>query len=170
MVSSFSSRGPSLASPSILKPDVIGPSVNILAAWPISVENKTNSRLTFNTVSGTSMSCPHLSGIAALLKSAHPNWSPAAIKPTYTRTVTNVGEANSTYDSVIVAPLGVNVTLNATRLEFSEVNQKITYQVTFSRVATGGDASFVHGILSWTSSNSIQFVRSPVSVKLVRGK
>ncbi|GMP96088.1 hypothetical protein CsSME_00044889 [Camellia sinensis var. sinensis] len=81
MVSSFSSRGPSLASPSILKPDVIGPSVNILAAWPISVENKTNSRLTFNTVSGTSMSCPHLSGIAALLKSAHPNWSPADIKP-----------------------------------------------------------------------------------------
>ncbi|WVZ11077.1 hypothetical protein V8G54_015607 [Vigna mungo] len=76
-VVSFSSRGPSQASPGILKPDIIGPGVNILAAWAISVDNKFPP---YNIVSGTSMSCPHLSGIAALLKSAHPDWSPAAIK------------------------------------------------------------------------------------------
>ncbi|CAI0414068.1 unnamed protein product [Linum tenue] len=76
-VASFSSRGPSLNSPGILKPDIIGPGVNILAAWPVSVDNATNS---FNMISGTSMSCPHLSGVATLVKSAHPNWSPAAIK------------------------------------------------------------------------------------------
>lgn len=79
-VTSFSSRGPSLASPGILKPDIIGPGVSILAAWPVSVENKTNTKSTFNMISGTSMSCPHLSGIAALVRSAHPDWSPAAIK------------------------------------------------------------------------------------------
>ncbi|KAL5817724.1 hypothetical protein ACOSQ3_026102 [Xanthoceras sorbifolium] len=79
-VTSFSSRGPSFESSGILKPDIIGPGVNILAAWPISVENNTNTKSTFNVISGTSMSCPHLSGIAALLKSAHPGWSPAAIK------------------------------------------------------------------------------------------
>ncbi|KAK7309011.1 hypothetical protein RJT34_05411 [Clitoria ternatea] len=76
-VVSFSSRGPSQASPGILKPDIIGPGVNILAAWGVSVDNKIPAN---NIVSGTSMSCPHLSGIAALLKSAHPDWSPAAIK------------------------------------------------------------------------------------------
>ncbi|KAK2664716.1 hypothetical protein Ddye_003290 [Dipteronia dyeriana] len=79
-VTSFSSRGPSFASPGILKPDIIGPGVNILAAWPISVENITNTKSTFNVISGTSMSCPHLSGVAALLKGSHPDWSPAAIK------------------------------------------------------------------------------------------
>ncbi|KAJ9167913.1 hypothetical protein P3X46_019503 [Hevea brasiliensis] len=73
----FSSRGPSIASPGILKPDIIGPGVNILAAYPVSDDHTTNR---FGMISGTSMSCPHLSGIAALLKSAHPNWSPAAIK------------------------------------------------------------------------------------------
>ncbi|CAN1258621.1 Subtilisin-like protease 3 [Linum perenne] len=78
-VASFSSRGPSIESPGILKPDIIGPGVDILAAWPVSVDNITNN-IPFNMVSGTSMSCPHLSGIAALLKGARPNWSPAAIK------------------------------------------------------------------------------------------
>ncbi|CAN0841655.1 Subtilisin-like protease 3 [Linum grandiflorum] len=77
-VASFSSRGPSNVSPGILKPDIIGPGVNILAAWPFSVDNSSN--VPFNMISGTSMSCPHLSGIAALVKSAHPDWSPAAIK------------------------------------------------------------------------------------------
>ncbi|WMV35528.1 hypothetical protein MTR67_028913 [Solanum verrucosum] len=76
-IAAFSSRGPNKLSPGILKPDIIGPGLNILAAWPFSLED-INS--TFNIMSGTSMSCPHLSGIVALLKIEHPDWSPAAIK------------------------------------------------------------------------------------------
>jgi subtilisin family serine protease len=34
----------------------------------------------YNIMSGTSMSCPHVSGAAAYVKSFHPRWSPAAIK------------------------------------------------------------------------------------------
>lgn len=37
-------------------------------------------RVAFNTLSGTSMSCPHVSGLAGLIKTLHPDWSPAAIK------------------------------------------------------------------------------------------
>ncbi|GAA0148953.1 serine protease [Lithospermum erythrorhizon] len=80
VVTSFSSRGPNLASPGILKPDIVGPGVNILAAWAFSLDDNTDPKLAFNVISGTSMSCPHLSGVAALLKSSHPSWSPAAIK------------------------------------------------------------------------------------------
>nr|XP_010918673.1 subtilisin-like protease SBT1.5 [Elaeis guineensis] len=81
-ITSFSSRGPSLASPGILKPDITGPGVSVLAAWPSNVGPPTvnSTGPTFNIISGTSMSTPHLSGIAALLKAAHPDWSPAAIK------------------------------------------------------------------------------------------
>lgn len=65
----------------ILKPDIIGPGVNILAAWstPVGSSSVSNNAY-FNIISGTSMSTPHLSGVAALLKSRHPDWSPAMIK------------------------------------------------------------------------------------------
>ncbi|KAH7664682.1 Tripeptidyl-peptidase II protein, partial [Dioscorea alata] len=70
MVVSFSSRGPSHSFPSVIKPDVAAPGANILAAVGDS----------YAFESGTSMACPHISGIATLLKAAHPDWSPAAIR------------------------------------------------------------------------------------------
>ncbi|KAF8009932.1 hypothetical protein BT93_J0801 [Corymbia citriodora subsp. variegata] len=87
-VASFSSRGPNSQSQGILKPDIIGPGLNILAGWPFPLDNSTNLKHAFNVVSGTSMSCPHLSGVAALLKSVHPDWSPAAIKSAIMTTAT----------------------------------------------------------------------------------
>lgn len=84
VVAAFSARGPNPQSPEILKPDLIAPGLNILAAWPSGVGPAgipSDGRSTeFNILSGTSMACPHVSGLAALLKAAHPSWSPAAIK------------------------------------------------------------------------------------------
>ncbi|KAL7160252.1 hypothetical protein ABFS83_01G081200 [Erythranthe nasuta] len=269
VVAAFSSRGPNFASRGILKPDILGPGVNILAAWPTSVENRTDAKATFNMVSGTSMSCPHLSGVAALLKSSHPDWSPAAIKSAimttadvvnlahnpiederfvkagifatgsghvnpsrandpglvydiqpedyipylcglnytdrevgfflqrrvncsvessipeaqlnypsfaltftrtqsntqvYTRTVTNVGEPNSSYNVEIVAPPGINVRVGPTTLDFSEVNRKMQYEVTFERLASAEKNTVVQGFLKWTSLK--HSVRSPIAVIL----
>ncbi|KAG0466178.1 hypothetical protein HPP92_017758 [Vanilla planifolia] len=84
VVAAFSSRGPNAVTPEILKPDLIAPGVNILAGWtgtagPTGLPADTR-RVEFNIISGTSMSCPHVSGLAALLKGVHPDWSPAAIK------------------------------------------------------------------------------------------
>lgn len=79
-----SSRGPSLHTPLILKPDIAGPGVSILGAAPsymlppqIVGEDKSKS---FLLMTGTSMATPHLSGIAAIIKRANPSWSPSAIK------------------------------------------------------------------------------------------
>ncbi|MED6204744.1 hypothetical protein PIB30_011716 [Stylosanthes scabra] len=100
VVASFSARGPNPQSPEILKPDVIAPGLNILAAWPDSIGPSgvasDERRTEFNILSGTSMACPHVSGLAALLKAAHPNWSPAAIRSalmTTAYTVDNRGGA-----------------------------------------------------------------------------
>ncbi|MCD7466884.1 hypothetical protein HAX54_003963 [Datura stramonium] len=264
-VSSFSSRGPSLASPGIVKPDIIGPGVNILAATYVSLENKIGTDLTFNIVSGTSISCPHLSGIVAVLKSAHPDWSPAAIKSAiittadqfnlegqsildqrnlpadifatgaghvnlskasdpgliydiqpqdyiqylcslgyteeqiglivqqtvkcspqssipeaelnypsfsiilgpqtqnYTRTVTNVGVASSTYIVNITQIQGVHIVVEPAKLVFTKVNQQTTYSVSFTQIG-GITGRFVQGAILWISNKYV--VRSPISIKL----
>ncbi|RVX01072.1 Subtilisin-like protease SBT1.1 [Vitis vinifera] len=84
VMASFSSRGPALLEPYVIKPDVTAPGVNILAAWPPTVGpsgiKSDNRSVLFNVISGTSMSCPHVSGLAAIIKGAHQDWSPAAIK------------------------------------------------------------------------------------------
>ncbi|CAN6176126.1 unnamed protein product [Urochloa humidicola] len=74
-VASFSARGPNLLMPSILKPEVLAPGVNILAGMPYM-----DSGRNYVFKSGTSMATPHVSGLAALLKKQHPIWSPAAIR------------------------------------------------------------------------------------------
>ncbi|KAK1428442.1 hypothetical protein QVD17_17276 [Tagetes erecta] len=83
-VAQFSSRGPSFMDPVIPKPDVIAPGVNIIAAWPQNLGPsglpEDSRRGNFTIMSGTSMSCPHVGGLAALIRAAHPKWSPAAIK------------------------------------------------------------------------------------------
>ncbi|KAJ6422965.1 hypothetical protein OIU84_023985 [Salix udensis] len=84
VMAAFSSRGPSLIEPAILKPDVTAPGVDVIAAYTEAVgpsELPFDKRRTpYITMSGTSMSCPHVSGIVGLLRAIHPDWSPAAIK------------------------------------------------------------------------------------------
>ncbi|CAJ2651566.1 unnamed protein product [Trifolium pratense] len=99
VMASFSSRGPNKIQPSILKPDVTAPGVNILAAYSLfaSASNLvTDNRkgFSFNVMQGTSMSCPHVAGIAGLLKTLHPNWSPAAIKSAIMTTATTLDNTN----------------------------------------------------------------------------
>ncbi|XP_072089859.1 subtilisin-like serine-protease S [Arachis hypogaea] len=80
-VAAFSSMGPNVVTPDIIKPDITAPGVNILAAWsPVATEDTVEQRsLDYNIISGTSMSCPHISAVAAIIKSHYPSWSPASI-------------------------------------------------------------------------------------------
>ncbi|RCV22428.1 hypothetical protein SETIT_4G219900v2 [Setaria italica] len=84
VMADFSSQGPNTVNPEILKPDITAPGVSVIAAWTGAAAPTDRPfdrrRVAFNVLSGTSMSCPHVSGIAGLIKTLHPEWSPAAIK------------------------------------------------------------------------------------------
>ncbi|KAL6493016.1 hypothetical protein OROGR_032775 [Orobanche gracilis] len=72
VVAYISSRGPPYGIPNLLKPDIAAPGVGILAAW-LAVPGKEPPLFVIR--SGTSMACPHVSGLAAILKSAYPTWT-----------------------------------------------------------------------------------------------
>jgi subtilisin family serine protease len=94
---SFSSRGPLQASGDLLKPDIIAPGKDILAG----VAPPGNGGKLFDLLSGTSMSSPHVAGIAALLKSAYPTWSPMAIKSAIMTSAGDVLDGPNTSAAVI---------------------------------------------------------------------
>ncbi|XP_028789429.1 cucumisin-like [Neltuma alba] len=92
VVASFSSRGPNLVTLDILKPDIAAPGSNILAAWspssPPSGVKGDIRQVDYSIASGTSMACPHVTAVAAYIKSFHPSWSPAAVKSAIMTTAT----------------------------------------------------------------------------------
>lgn len=90
MMADFSSRGPNKHNANILKPDLTAPGVDVLAG--VTADYATQAErdaiadgtlvpyANWASYNGTSMSTPHVAGIGALLRHAHPDWSPAAIK------------------------------------------------------------------------------------------
>ncbi|WP_090791979.1 S8 family peptidase [Asanoa ishikariensis] len=77
LVATFSSRGPGASTGGdLLKPDIMAPGVDVVAA---TGPESHNGNL-WDTNSGTSMASPHIAGIGALILAKHPNWSPMMVK------------------------------------------------------------------------------------------
>ena len=93
LVASFSSRGPSLAVDSdLLKPDISAPGVDVLAAY-----SPTQGGEEFAYSSGTSMSSPHIAGLAALVKQGRPEFGPMEIKSAMMTTARDHAEETSPF-------------------------------------------------------------------------
>lgn len=240
-IAEFSSRGPSFASEDQIKPDISAPGVDVLAA----VSPPGNRGRSFDLLSGTSMSSPHIAGLAALMKDAHPDWTPAMIKSammttaydlvsgadpfaqgaghvqpnsmadpglvydngfvdwlgflcgtgqlqasycpfigidpsdlnlasmaigglagnqTITRTVTNVGDDEETYNFSYSGLAGVDVVADPSSFTLAPGDSQ-TFTVTFT-VTSAALNTYATGFISWNGDQG-HVVRSPVAVKPV---
>ncbi|XP_050365713.1 subtilisin-like protease SBT3 [Argentina anserina] len=114
-VAEFSSKGPDPITPGILKPDILAPGVNVLAAVIPNKRCMTVNNYDFVTDyaldSGTSMATPHVAGVAALLKAVHREWSPAAIRSAI---MTTAYSTDNSHTSILYQLSG----LPATPLDF----------------------------------------------------
>ncbi|MEO3778019.1 S8 family serine peptidase [Micromonospora sp. B11E3] len=76
-MAAFSSAGPARAgNGNLLKPDITAPGADVIAA--VAPPGNNNNR--WDALSGTSMSSPHIAGLAALLIGKNPTWSPIWVK------------------------------------------------------------------------------------------
>uniref|UniRef100_A0A0D9V6P2 Peptidase S8/S53 domain-containing protein n=1 Tax=Leersia perrieri TaxID=77586 RepID=A0A0D9V6P2_9ORYZ len=190
-VAAFSSRGPSIDYPDIIKPDIAAPGSNILAAMKDQYQLGT----------GTSMATPHVAGIVALLKALHPDWSPAAVKSAIitTASVTDkrgipilaegmprkiadpfdygggnidpnsaadpglIYDIDPIYHAETQSPPGVKMVVEPSVLVFDVANKIHTFKVSFSPLwKLQGDYTF--GSLTW--HNDKKSVRIPIAVRI----
>jgi subtilisin family serine protease len=86
---SFSSGGPRNGD-SALKPDITAPGVST-----ISTASSTGNK--GYVLSGTSMASPHVAGVAALVRQAHPTWSAEEVKAAIVNTGNPAGFAAGAY-------------------------------------------------------------------------
>ncbi|MFM9444444.1 S8 family serine peptidase [Streptomyces acidiscabies] len=91
VVAGFSSSGPDLNSGGdLLKPDITAPGVDIVAGVAPGTPGFPGQQ---GIMSGTSMSAPHVSGLALVLRQLHPNWTPMEVKSALMTTATTKDSA-----------------------------------------------------------------------------
>jgi len=132
-IASFSSRGPT--SIGTLKPDIVAPGVAICSARASGGQYAANCRDSEHTsLSGTSMSAPHVSGVAALMLQKHPGWEPIDVKMALRNTAKDINLTLETQGHGRVNALAaVNLTSRPCTAEFD------TYNLTY---AVGGNITF----------------------------
>jgi len=147
VIASFSSRGPGVGN--VLKPDIVAPGVNILAQGYAEGATGEDRHLGYGQASGTSMSAPHVTGAAALLRQIHPDWSNAYIKSALMSTAKYLEVYNS--DGSPAQPLDMGagrldltnaadpgVILDPPSLSFGQVVTGTTQTLTLSLTSVAG--------------------------------
>lgn len=136
-LAAFSSRGPGAFD--VLKPDITGPGVQILAA--VAGPAPTGSEEIVGLLSGTSMASPHNAGAGGLLRQLYPSWTPAEIKSALTMTARQsvLLEDQTTKADAFAAGAGRIQVDQAARAGL--VMPETTARYLAANPATGGDPS-----------------------------
>ncbi|KAG5078432.1 hypothetical protein JHK82_057127 [Glycine max] len=142
-VAIYSSRGPSPSYPGILKPDVMAPGSNVLAAF---VPNKPSARI----------------GTNVFLSILYSNKTRSTVRE-FRRIVTNVGDGAATYKVKVTQPKGSVVKVSPETLAFGYKNEKQSYSVTV-KYTRNKKENISFGDIVWVEDGGARTVRSPIVV------
>jgi bacillopeptidase F len=119
LISSFSSRGPSLCDGRIF-PDVVAPGQSIRTSTPLSTGRR------YASVNGTSFSSPHTAGAMALLLSGYPGLSVSQLEQALVRSATDLGGAgpDNTYGYGLINVSGAYAFIRSQTKEMTLASQK----------------------------------------------
>ena len=92
-IARFSSRGPTYDGR--IKPEVCARGVATASATSSAVDS-------YAFLNGTSLSCPLVAGAAAVVLSAHPDWSPMEVREAFMKTASLAENANNSYGYGII--------------------------------------------------------------------
>jgi subtilisin family serine protease len=169
----FSSRGPVVGLGQV-KPDISAPGVTVLAAVPpgsllsalstvdyVPEPNRlmttdSSSAPNYSAIDGTSMATPHMAGAVALIKQAHPDWTPDMIRTAFINTATNMRDGagaakpeGATADSIISQGGGL--------IDVSEANNAKAL------IGVAGDGISTPGMLGSHSFGEVAVINSRVT-------
>lgn len=182
----FSSQGPLQASSDLLKPDIMAPGVDVIAA----VAPPGNYGRDWDAYSGTSMSSPHIAGLAAVVMSANRRWTPAMVKSALMTTANSVDghtpfdvgsghvDPNSAIDPGLVYDAGFNqyVDFIFESIDRSDLNQpnitigELAYSQTVTRRVTNVGGSTATYTVSVDAPDGIDVTVSPSTITVPRGR
>jgi subtilisin family serine protease len=182
IMAGFSSQGPVDVSYRV-KPDVVAPGVNVLSSIPMSYcDNDVEGCWAF--FQGTSMASPHLAGMAAVVRAAHPGWDAWQVRSAIANTakldvltrytdgttvdtnVQKVGNGLADLDAAVMA----KVALSRPSVSFGAVPNTAGQTLTQTVTLTNLTASTLNLPLSVSDGPGAgSFTVSPSSVSLAAG-
>lgn len=150
-VTSFSSVGPVKQTYDI-RPDIVAPGSQVFSTVPEYINDKNedvdNYGIAYQRMSGTSMSAPHIAGIAALILQANPEYTPEDVKAAMMNTSEHIHQKSG--ESYSVHEIGAG-RVNAYNAVHEDVTFKASYKVFAGEEGTQYDN--VTGMLSYGKLN-----------------
>ena len=152
-IASFSSRGPSDCDGVTIKPEVVGPGVNVYSSYPGG---------SYTWMSGTSMAGPHVAGVVALMRQANPNVDVQTIKSVLMSTARDLGTAGeeNTYGWGIIdayqAVLAVSQCNVVANFSGTPTSGCVPLTVQFTDLSTGSVISWDWDFGDGTPHSSLQ--------------
>lgn len=129
IMASFSSQGPTDASFRRVKPDVVAPGVNVLSSFPLQFCGESADSC-WSFLNGTSMATPHLAGMAAVVRGAHPTWTAEQVR---SAVVNTAGEGLLRRSS---APGATEIDVNVTGTGLANLANAVAAKVALGPVST----------------------------------